>query len=297
MRFAFAPTSLSPTRETLRTSTRLPAPSGRTRTTMSSLKPNQRVVSRRLDAPGRRVARDDLPSARARRVDGALHRLLRRRLEDRGLDVGIGLLLLLRDLHAAVRRAVGRLLPLGEQRHERGRIESVGGDVVDRGRALRVLQQDERGHRGGDREAQRDDRHPGPMAPTRHGHQHDENEGAHARSEPRVRRPREQREAGLPGPQAHTRARTRGEEHHEGRHGEGHDQGPRGVVACGMASGGDGPCPLEPHAHAEARGRISALRLRGSSAPRCGCAPAPSPRTSFTPGRRRAMCRARSSLR
>jgi len=46
VRIAFAPTSLSPTRETLRTSTRLPPPaSGRTRTTMSSLKPNHRVVA------------------------------------------------------------------------------------------------------------------------------------------------------------------------------------------------------------------------------------------------------------
>ena len=45
MRRAFVPTSLLPTRETLRTSTRLPCPSGRMRTTTSSLKPNHPVVA------------------------------------------------------------------------------------------------------------------------------------------------------------------------------------------------------------------------------------------------------------
>ena len=45
MRFAFSPRSLSPTREALRTSTRLPPSTARTRTTTSSLKPNQAVVA------------------------------------------------------------------------------------------------------------------------------------------------------------------------------------------------------------------------------------------------------------
>ena len=45
MRRAFAPTSLRPTRDFERTSMRLPAPEGAMRTTMSSLKPNQRVVA------------------------------------------------------------------------------------------------------------------------------------------------------------------------------------------------------------------------------------------------------------
>ena len=78
-----------PTRETLRTSTRLPLPSGRMRTTTSSLKPNQRVVSVASMRPGGGVARDHLPAERARGVDRALHRLARRRLHDERLDVGI----------------------------------------------------------------------------------------------------------------------------------------------------------------------------------------------------------------
>jgi len=45
MRSALAPRSLRPTRETERVSTRLLSSAGVTRTTMSSLKPNQRVVS------------------------------------------------------------------------------------------------------------------------------------------------------------------------------------------------------------------------------------------------------------
>ena len=45
MRRAFAPRSLRPTRLFERTSTRLPAPSGRTRITTSSLNPYQKVVS------------------------------------------------------------------------------------------------------------------------------------------------------------------------------------------------------------------------------------------------------------
>ncbi len=45
MRAAFAPTSLRPTRETERRSTRLPDPAAAMRTTTSSLKPNQNVVS------------------------------------------------------------------------------------------------------------------------------------------------------------------------------------------------------------------------------------------------------------
>lgn len=45
MRFALAPTSLRPTRDLERTSTRLPAPAGAMRITTSSLKPNQRVVA------------------------------------------------------------------------------------------------------------------------------------------------------------------------------------------------------------------------------------------------------------
>ena len=45
MRRAFAPRSPCPTRETLRTSTKLPPSAGRMRTTTSSLKPNQNVVA------------------------------------------------------------------------------------------------------------------------------------------------------------------------------------------------------------------------------------------------------------
>ena len=45
MRAAFVPTSLPPTRETERTSTRVPPPSGSSRTTTSSLNPNQLVVA------------------------------------------------------------------------------------------------------------------------------------------------------------------------------------------------------------------------------------------------------------
>ena len=45
MRLAFVPTSLRPTRDTERTSTRVPLPHGITRTTTSSSNPNQRVVS------------------------------------------------------------------------------------------------------------------------------------------------------------------------------------------------------------------------------------------------------------
>ena len=45
MRRALTPRSLRPTREAERTSMRLPFGAGVTRTTMSSVKPNQRVVS------------------------------------------------------------------------------------------------------------------------------------------------------------------------------------------------------------------------------------------------------------
>ena len=45
MRRALTPRSLRPTREAERTSMRLPFGAGLTRTTMSSVKPNQRVVS------------------------------------------------------------------------------------------------------------------------------------------------------------------------------------------------------------------------------------------------------------
>lgn len=45
MRFALAPRSLRPTRETERTSILLPVPAGVTRTTTSSVKPNHGVVA------------------------------------------------------------------------------------------------------------------------------------------------------------------------------------------------------------------------------------------------------------
>jgi hypothetical protein len=45
MRRALTPRSLRPTREAERTSMRLPFGAGLTRTTISSVKPNQRVVS------------------------------------------------------------------------------------------------------------------------------------------------------------------------------------------------------------------------------------------------------------
>ena len=65
MRLALVPTSLSPTRDTERTSTRLPAPFASTRITTSSLKPNQNVVS---VASMRPAAASESGSGRAGRV-------------------------------------------------------------------------------------------------------------------------------------------------------------------------------------------------------------------------------------
>ncbi len=91
MRAALAPTSLPPTRDTERTSMRLPAPSASTRITTSSLKPNHNVVSVASMRPLVRLGRDDLPTHLAGCCQRTLERFGRCGIHALGAQVGITL--------------------------------------------------------------------------------------------------------------------------------------------------------------------------------------------------------------
>ena len=99
---------------------------------MSSMKPNQKVVSVDLDPPFAGTAATTFPS----QVAGCRQRpgecFLRADVEADGFDVRIGVTLLERHLAAAVFGGVGGVLAQREDGDEAGWMVKVGADVVNR---------------------------------------------------------------------------------------------------------------------------------------------------------------------
>ncbi len=136
IRLALVPTSLRPTRETERTSIRLPWPAAAMRMTMSSLNPNQKVVSVASirPSPGFELTIVHPMSRAVRRAcskawGGEQGKHCRS-------QVRVGGFLLCGDLRSPVIGRVGRILPEGKDGDKNRRVLRVGRDVVNRRHGL-----------------------------------------------------------------------------------------------------------------------------------------------------------------
>ena len=253
MRRALTPRSLRPTREAERTSMRLPFGAGLTRTTMSSVKPNQRVVSLASSRPSAGAARDDAPAHGAGRGFDAGERPIGRQRQGRaapGRDSRASAGRRRRRRHRPRRSPTSRAAP-GARRRAAGCSVSVVMSWMTghRGRRAHHDQQRRRGREGDEqRQSRACDAAPGAGGESERDAPRGEN-GGHEAPEPRQREDAE-RPARAQEAQAMARARERDAQCREDCEGERRDGEARGPprpplppLSASLRHGRDPPRP------------------------------------------------------
>src|SRR5437879_13457298 len=95
--------------------------------------------SGRLDTALVLITVHDLPPHFPGRLQGFGEHFLRRRVQDRWPEIGIGLLLLGSHLWATVLGGIGRIPPQRQDRHKSRRVLRIGRDVMNRWDVLGLL--------------------------------------------------------------------------------------------------------------------------------------------------------------